>query len=126
MNVEHRDTAWMILQALKEGGTQPRQELTGDDGHSKEALTNLMRAGYARLTVDGLVMLSPSGSRKLRQIREALEGPLPVAGKRTWVAPGHYDGKELKRTCLRDGAYDAYELPSLMDGKRYARREIKA
>lgn len=125
MNIEYRDTAWMLLMILKECGTQTRAQLVGDHSESKEALTNLLRAGYARLNQDLDVILTPSGSRKLRIVNDAND-PRPVAGKRTYVAHGFYDGKELRRTCLREGAYDAYELPSLMDGKRYERREIKA
>jgi hypothetical protein len=31
---------------------------------------------------------------------------------------GTYDGRELTRTCLRPGAYDAYNKPSLIGDKR--------
>ena len=126
MIIEHRDQAWMMLQQLKEAGPQQRLQLTGDDQNASIVLTNLFRLGFVRYTVDGLMMLTPSGSRKLRLIREALDGPMPIAGKRTYVKAGTYEGSELRRTCLREGAYDAYELPSLMDGKRHYRKEIKA
>lgn len=38
---------------------------------------------------------------------------------RTSTAGGTYDGKELTRTCLRPGAYDAYDKPSLLGNKRH-------
>lgn len=34
---------------------------------------------------------------------------------------GFYDGKELTRTCMRPGAYDFLEYPSLMGDKRFYR-----
>lgn len=41
--------------------------------------------------------------------------PMPVKNS---TATGTYDGKELTRTCLRPGAYDAYDKPSLLGTKR--------
>jgi hypothetical protein len=37
---------------------------------------------------------------------------------RNSTAQGTYDGKELTRTCLRPGAYDAYDKPSLLGNQR--------
>lgn len=33
-----------------------------------------------------------------------------------------YNGAELGRTCMRDGAYDAFDLPSLRNGVRHPHR----
>jgi len=126
MNVEYKDTAWHILQALKECGAQTRASLVGDDEYTKQVFTHMLRAGLIRTNIDMNIVLSPSGSKTLRKVNEAQAGPLEFASKRTWVAEGFYDGKELRQTCLRKGAYDAFALPSLMHDGRHYRKEIKA
>jgi hypothetical protein len=78
---------------------------------------------------DSNVELTLSGSRKLREINNAEHPNENVAAKRIYgngSTTDDYMGPELRRTCLRPGAYDAFELPSLMGGQRHYRREIQA
>lgn len=129
MIIDYKDTAWRLLQTLKECGSSTREALTGEDEYTKGIFSDLRRAGLVRITIDGLVVLAPAGSKRLRLINEAQGGPLQFAGKRlisTGTVSGAYDGKELRRTCLRPGAYDAFEQPSLIGGERHYRREIAA
>lgn len=129
MNIDYKDTAWRLLQTLKECGSSTRDELTGDDEFTKGVFSNLRRAGLVRPNIDGLIVLSHTGTRRLRQINEAQAGPLQFAGKRligSGSPTGTYKGEELRRTCLRAGAYDAFELPSLIGEERHYRREIAA
>jgi hypothetical protein len=129
MNIDYKDTAWRLLQTLKECGSCTREALTGEDEYTKGKFSELRRAGLVRVNIDGLMVLAPSGSKRLRQINEAQAGPLQFAGKRlisTGTVTGTYTGAELRRTCLRAGAYDAFELPSLIGGQHHYRREIAA
>ena len=129
MIIDYKDTAWRLLQTLKECGSQARAVLVGEDEYTKGIFSQMMRAGLVRNNIDGLIVLSPSGTKRLRQINEAQAGPVQFAGKRvisTGTVTGAYDGKELRRTCLRAGAYDAFELPSLIGGEHHYRREIQA
>jgi hypothetical protein len=129
MIIEYRDTAWRLLQTLKECGSQARTSLVGDDEYTKGIFSQMMRAGLVRNNIDGLIVLSPAGTKRLRMINQEQAGPQQIVGKRlisTGTVTGTYDGKELRRTCLRPGAYDAFELPSLFGGKHHYRREIQA
>ena len=129
MIIDYKDTAWRLLQTLKECGSSTREALTGEDEYTKGKFSDLRRAGLVRINIDGLVVLAPAGSKRLRLINEAQGGPAQFAGKReisTGTVTGAYDGKELRRTCLRAGAYDAFELPSLIGGEHHYRREIAA
>ena len=127
MKIEHRDRAWLVLTLLKDYGPQERKALVvADEEDTKATLSALFRSNYVKTQIDGLIGITTSGSKKLRQVNDEHNGPMPVAGKRTHVGVGLYDGKELRRTCLRPGAYDAFEMPSRMaDGLHY-RREIRA
>lgn len=128
MIVEYKDRAWFILQQLKECGEQSRESVVGGDEYTKTALANLIRAGLVK-PWDAMLTLTVKGSRQLRRINEEQGGPVQFAGKRlisTGTVSGTYDGKELRRTCLRVGAYDAFELPSLIGNEHHYRREIAA
>ena len=61
--------------------------------------------------------ITSTGREKLRKLSPGSVGPVVRANLFT-VGRGTYDGKELGRTCLREGAYDAYELPSLYGRRR--------
>jgi hypothetical protein len=130
MNIEYKDRAWLIMQCLKDFGNQPRDQLTsgGSNDEARAAIYGLVRAGLVKNLPENVIMLTLAGSRKLRAINMQASS-LQVAGKRligTGTTTDAYDGKELRRTCLRPGAYDAFEQPSLMAGKRHYRREIRA
>ena len=49
-------------------------------------------------------------------------GELTVAKAKVGPSKDHYDGAELKATCLRGGAYDFLACPSLVNGERVAHR----
>ena len=128
MIIDYKDRAWFILQQLKECGEQSREAVVGGDEHTKTVLTNVIRAGLVR-PWEGSLTLTVKGSRTLRKVNEEQAGPIQFAGKRlisTGTVTGAYDGKELRRTCLRVGAYDAFELPSLIGNEHHYRREIRA
>jgi len=130
MTIRYKDRSWLILQCLKDFGNQPREQLTsgGTNDEARNALSNLLRVGLIKALPDNQVMLTLAGSRKLRKINEE-NSALQVAGKRlvgVGTTSEAYEGKELRRTCLRPGAYDAFEKPSLMGGQRHYRREIRA
>jgi len=128
MIVDYKDRAWFILQQLKECGEQTRDSLIGGDEYTKEVLTQLIRAGLVK-PWDSMVSLTVKGSRTLRKVNDEQAGPMQFAGKRlisTGTVGGTYDGKELRQTCLRAGAYDAFSLPSLIGGEHHYRKEIAA
>jgi hypothetical protein len=128
MIIDYKDRAWFILQQLKECGEQTRDSVVGGDDYTKEVLANLIRAGLVK-PWDSMLSLTVKGSRTLRKVNEEQDGPTQIVGKRTistGTVTGTYDGKELRRTCLRCGAYDAFELPSLIGEEHHYRREIAA
>lgn len=128
MIIEYKDRAWFILQTLKECGEMSRESLVGGDDYTKTTLANVIRAGLVK-PWDSNLSLTVKGSRQLRRINEEQGGPVQFAGKRlisTGTVTGAYDGKELRKTCLRAGAYDAFALPSLIGGEHHYRREIAA
>lgn len=129
--IEHKSRAWLVLQCLNDFGPQERHFLVGspDDKEAADSITSLLRGGYIRRIEKELIELTPFGKRKLRSINAGLDSDGGVAGKVTISAgtmPVGYDAPELRRTCLRPGAYDAFELPSLISGERHFRREIRA
>lgn len=123
MEIEYKDKAWHILQALHDFGPQRRDQLIGGDTHAADCVKSLMATRYLRRVDEHVVDISARGKAKLRSITANAQ---PYVGEivkpRTHQGGGIYDGKELGRTCVRPGAYDAYELPSLMGGKRIERR----
>lgn len=128
MIIEYKDRAWLILQTLKECGELNREVLVGGDDYTKTVLANVIRAGLVK-PWDSSLSLTVKGSRTLRKINEEQAGPIQFAGKRlisTGTVTGAYDGKELRKTCLRVGAYDAFALPSLIGDHLHYRREIAA
>jgi hypothetical protein len=131
MNVNHGSKAWKMLQELYDLGPQWRDHLTcfRQDEEADTAIGRLMMAGYLKRGEDNLIALTFAGKRLLSQLNQAADPDRREAGLRV-IGPGTvtepYSAKELGRTSLRPGAYDAYELPSLMAGKRVAPREIKA
>ena len=127
MIIDYKDHAWMVLQILRDYGPQGRTELNiGSEKLTSKSINQLIRAHFATTNIDGLVEITPLGVRELSSINASQEEPLPLAGKRTFVVKGNYEGNEMRRTCLRPGAYEAFEKPSLMSGKLYYRKEIKA
>lgn len=129
--IEYKSKTWLVMQCLKDFGDLYRDQLTaqGTDEKAAASIRTLMRTGYVKLMEDNTVRLTLSGLRKLREINDEANPPAAVAGKRT-ISSGStsepYLGEELRRTCLRAGAYDAYEKPSLIGGERVYRKEIKA
>lgn len=132
--LEYKSKHWLILQCLKDFGDTPRGQITGsgEDKESNEAVRTLLRCGMVQQVGFEVLRLSLHGSRALREcnstIISACESGV-YAGKReisSKMMHGNYEGNELRRTCLRHGAYDAFELPSLLGNERHYRREIKA
>jgi hypothetical protein len=127
--VEYKSRAWLILQLLREGGAQPRASLVeGEDKDGNTAIGNLLRSKWINVLPDGQLAITFIGVRRLREANTASNG-LGLVAKRT-IGTGTttepYDGREMRRTCLRPGAYDAFELPSLIGNERHYRKEIKA
>lgn len=123
MDIEYKDKAWLILHALQEFGPQRRDQIVGNDDYAAEQLRALMTKRYLRRVDDHVVDISARGKAKLRLVTansSAYVGDL--VAPRTHQGRGTYDGRELGRTCVRPGAYDAYELPSLIGSKRVSRR----
>lgn len=127
--VEYKSRPWLILQLLREGGAQPRAALVeGEDKDGNTAIGMLLRGKLINTLPDGQLAITFIGVRRLREANMASNG-LGVVAKRT-ISAGTtttpYMGEELRRTCLRPGAYDAFELPSLIGDQRHFRREIRA
>jgi hypothetical protein len=129
--IVYKSRSWLVLQCLKDFGPQQKSQIVGntEDSTTLISVNTLLRAGYLRQMPDSSIELTLHGSRKLREINDAANPPGDTAGKRTHttgVMTAVYEAPELRRTCLRPGAYDAFELPSLMSGQRQFRREIRA
>lgn len=123
MQIEYKDKAWHILQALNDFGPQRREQLIGDDAHAAECVKNLMAKRFLRRIDDHEIDISATGKSKLKAVNAAMRPSTgEKAGPRTYQGSGTYDGRELGRTCVRPGAYDAYQLPSMFAGKRVERR----
>jgi len=71
--------------------------------------------GTWSITVDGMA-LSKELDKQLEVLRAAATLP-KVPGNLVSKVSGLYNGAELRRTCLRPGAYDAFDKPSLMGDK---------
>lgn len=129
MNIVEKNRNWLILQYLREAGPQPRGALIeSGDAEGSKALGELLRAKCIKSLPDDTLALTWVGAKRLREVNNA-KNNLGVVGKRTignGTTTEPYTGRELRRTCLRPGAYDAFELPSLMGNERHYRREIAA
>jgi hypothetical protein len=130
-SILYKSRSWLVLQCLKDFGPQQKAQIVGntEDSATLISVNTLLRAGYLRMHPDHSIELTLHGSRKLREINDAANPPGDTAGKRTLTAgtvSGNYEAPELRRTCLRPGAYDAFELPSLITGQRHYRKEIRA
>jgi hypothetical protein len=129
--LEYKSKHWLILQCLKDFGDTPRRQITGsgEDVDANKAVRTLICCGMAQQLGHEILRLTARGSRALRECN-AMKGDSGVyAGKReisSKMMSEDYQGQELRRTCLRPGAYDAFELPSLLGNTRHYRREIKA
>ena len=129
MNVKYGTKAWLILQALLDLGPQYRDHLTNSrrDEGAHSAVTKLMNVGYIKRNDDGFLELTTDGRRQITMVNRQRDKFSEPAGVRTTVAgttTGTYQGLELGRTCLRPGAYDAYEKPSLIGSHRIQPRGI--
>lgn len=134
MTIEYKSKAWLILQCLKDFGAQPRHQLTS--GNSDEcaihALKRLMDCSYVRMVnaayEEKAYDISMAGMRKLRAVNNQ-SADKQIAGPREvglWLHDQVYRGNELKQTCMRPGAYDAFDKPSLISGKRVYRKGVPA
>jgi hypothetical protein len=129
--IEYKSRTWLVMQCLKDFGPQERSFLIGspDDKQAANSIVTLLRTGYIKRIENDLLDITRAGAHKLRQINEAVSPSGDAAGKRTHtngVMTDAYQAPELRRTCQRPGAYDAFELPSLMGGQLHYRREIQA
>lgn len=127
----YKSRSWLVLQCLNDFGPQQKSQIVGntEDKNTLISVNTLLRAGYLKLMPDNSVELTRHGLRKLREINEAEHPSQNTACKRTYtngMMTDNYEAPELRRTCLRPGAYDAFELPSLIAGHRHYRREIRA
>lgn len=128
--IPYKGKTWLIMQCLKDFGDQYFEQLThhGQDEEAVSSMRTLMRMSYVKRLDDGSVRLTLAGLRTLRAINDEANPGAGVAGKRE-IAGGSstetYKGEGMGRTCGRAGAYDAYELPSLIMGRHHYPREIK-
>lgn len=129
MNVTHGTKAWLVLQALSDLGPQARDHLTQSrrDEGAHTAVTKLMVAGYVKRNDDGLTEITVDGRRALKLANsneDKFSEPAGVRAIGAGTTKEAYQGLELGRTCLRPGAYDAYEKPSLIGSQRIQPRAI--
>jgi len=82
--------------------TLQRAGLVLADSQDRAAITKTGVKAYSEL---GLLNLSPKKKRTATKVKSELMSR-PV-----------YDPVELGRTCMRPGAYDAYALPSIINGR---------
>jgi hypothetical protein len=125
MKIKYKDKAWLILKALNDFGPQRREQIIGNDPEATAFVREMMLRRLLRLADDNQVDISPIGRRRMEEVIPAPEYACEMATSRTYVnssSQGTYDGRELGRTCHRSGAYDAFELPSLIGGQRIMRR----
>lgn len=117
-----------ILAHLKKHGGQLSRDLKGLfkvetvdldlSQFEKKHLEILMLGGF--LTKEGhRWVITADGLLEVNKLDHRLETGPPRAAPRTFDfrGLGLYDGKELKRNCLRPGAYDAFDKPSLYQKK---------
>ena len=129
--ITHGSKTWLLMQELSDFGPQLRDHLTNykRDTAAHRAVGRLVAEQFVEQNTDNLLELTTEGRRALSRINDTVNSLDRVAGARVI---GHgttrepYSAKELGRTCARAGAYDAYELPSLIAGKLVYPREIKA
>lgn len=81
----------------------------------------LLDMGYVRYVSDEVLEVTDSGVVNFSEL-EAAEHVAPVVPHRLFNPTGTYCGRELKLNSMRPGAYDAYNLPSLVNGKRVERK----
>lgn len=130
MKIEYKDKAWLILRCLHDFGPQTRQALAnyGDDAEASDCLNLLSHARLIRRTAEGDMEITLRGENALAKVSKVEDEP-SVAGSRSFAnatTKTDYDGKELGPTCHRAGAYDAYQLPSLINGERVFRKGVAA
>lgn len=90
-------------------------------------LLDLIRKGWVksvgmdiyRITNDGLDLKMQLGDA---QLKAGVTRTAAVKRAEVFERP-NYEGPELGKTCNRPGAYDAFELPSLMYGQPVYRRD---
>lgn len=121
MKIEYKDKAWHILQALQDCGPQRREQVIGDDPYAAERVKDLMAKRLLRRVDEHVIDITLRGRALLKEVTEAARPHGEIAGARTHQGAGIYDGRELGRTCVRPGAYDAYKLPSLIGSQRVTR-----
>jgi hypothetical protein len=85
--------------------------------HFERYLAELQAAGYV-VEIQELWHLTHSG---YAAVAEKQQKKVFVDRICAGTTEGFYDGKELTRTCMRPGAYDFLEYPSLMGDKRFYR-----
>jgi hypothetical protein len=114
----HKD----MLKRLAYGPKSTRSFTHGDTGNSQ--LSVHFHRYLDEMAQAGLVVVISQHGEDLWHItehgRKELEAP-KLASTRKIVAgttQGFYDGKELTRTCMRPGAYDFLQYPSLMGDER--------
>lgn len=79
------------------------------------SMENMVDCGVFELVNDRLTM-TVDGHNELNILNAKLANPSETVKANLYRAPaGAYRGDELKRTCYRPGAYDAYDKPSLIN-----------
>jgi hypothetical protein len=125
----HGSKTWLLLQELSDFGPQFRDHLTNfkRDTSAHRAVGRLMAEELVIRNDDGLLEITILGKRTLTKTNDTVGSLERTASARVighGSTTGSYSAKELGRTCAREGAYDAYDLPSLIAGQRVYPREI--
>lgn len=84
-----------------------------------EEIFNLAKKGFVRQVGINYYTLTNEGLDVYHDLG-VIHEPMPrrKSSNREWMIAGNYDGAELRDTCLRTGAYDFREHPSVKSGER--------
>lgn len=79
----------------------------------------LARKGYVRQVGLNYFTLTNEGLDTYHELGALHEGmPRRKSSNRNWMTEGSYDGADLRDACLRPGAFDYRQYPSLKGGGR--------
>lgn len=132
--LQHGSATWWVLQTLRDFGPMTDKELKAMGTHETPAAIKAAQQLHMIVkSYDGVFELQPKGRSALGVAhRQRLNRHnTTTAGTRELTNLGSrqtYDGAELRPSCNRPGAMDAYALPSLQGNQRvnYRTGEVMA
>lgn len=120
---EHYQAVGLLLGDSKYGNVQTLAGKLGVPMSKAWVLIeDLEMLGYVDLSDEGKIRLTDKGVIEYNYLELKKNIPKVVPYKLVAPMSGVYNGHELRLHSMRPGAYDAYNLPSLINGKRVERK----